>query len=65
MRGRMQQGDVGHVRSGQRNLERSASAPQVHKPCEGQSGKPCMRVTKVKCAAAIAVIIVRRLRSTR
>eukprot|EP00965_Chrysotila_dentata_P037414 1244560-Pleurochrysis_carterae.AAC.1 len=51
-----QRGEVGHARTEQRNPERSASAPQVHKPCECRNGKLCMRVTKVKSAAAIAGI---------
>eukprot|EP00965_Chrysotila_dentata_P021636 716908-Pleurochrysis_carterae.AAC.1 len=28
--------------------ERSASAPQVHKPCECKNGKLCMRAMKKK-----------------
>eukprot|EP00965_Chrysotila_dentata_P015630 517208-Pleurochrysis_carterae.AAC.1 len=31
---------------GQRNLKRSASAPQVHKPCECRTGKLCMQAMK-------------------
>eukprot|EP00965_Chrysotila_dentata_P168473 5563527-Pleurochrysis_carterae.AAC.1 len=30
----------------QGNLERSASAPRVHKPCESKNGKRCMRAMK-------------------
>eukprot|EP00965_Chrysotila_dentata_P064428 2135740-Pleurochrysis_carterae.AAC.1 len=31
---------------GQGSLERSASAPQVHKPCQCRNGKLCMRAMK-------------------
>eukprot|EP00965_Chrysotila_dentata_P171467 5658698-Pleurochrysis_carterae.AAC.1 len=42
---------------GQGSLERSASAPQVHKRCQCTNGELCMRETKRRCAATIARIV--------
>eukprot|EP00965_Chrysotila_dentata_P104616 3454798-Pleurochrysis_carterae.AAC.7 len=42
----LQRGDVGHARTEQGNLERSASAPRVHKRCQWKNWKLCMRAMK-------------------